>query len=266
MTEPTASASRRPAEVQLVTQLQKEREAVLDGFESRRDVIRWGQRIAVRALGQVPQRRYEQLATSFRPDENHMEGPLLAAFLDEDARTREMRPEAVEGLRERWAADVLGPVSVRSFRDLRKDAGEYIGETEDNDGEPGYDPAGQAFAMRPALKELDESQASALEMVLGGLEGKESILAWGDYLTQATRGEPVDVDRGPGTFVKKCYQEPSSVRLLTDTSPPWQRAREAFLAQYLLPAFNRGVRDLTSRTTEEPTEDEDGGMSDAPSW
>lgn len=259
----TEGRSRRPAEVQLVSQLQQERERLLDGFRSRREVLRWGQRIAVRALGQVPQRRYHQLAKSFRPDEEYLEGPLLAAFLTEDVRTREMVEGAATGVRERWAAEVLSSVEVRAFRDLRKDAGEYIGEDEDATG---YDPDKQTFAMRPALSELDENQSLALEMVLGGLDSRDQILEWGDFLLSATRGEPVDADRGAGEFIPKCYGEPSTVKLLTDDSEQYRRAREAFIARWLLPAFNRGVRDLTRRTAEEPEETEESGTTHAPDW
>ena len=265
MTDDTTS--KRPAEQTLITQLQKERESVLDGFASRKAVLRWGQRIAVRALGQIPQERFHQLAQSFRPDESYQEGPMLAAFLHEGVRTREMSDDAVEGIRERWAADVLGPTQVRSFRDLRKDAGEYIGGPEsDADSGTGYDPGQQEIAMRPALGDLDTDQAAALNMVIDGLGDKTEILVWGDHLTQATRGEPVDPEREPGAFVRKCYHEPSTVELLTDKRAPYQRAREAFLAHWLLPAFNRGVRDLTRRTAEEPKQTNESGLGDTPNW
>lgn len=255
--------SRRPAEVQLIRQLKRERDALLDGFRSRSAVLKWGQRITVRTLGQIPQRRFEQLAKSFQPDDNAQEGPLLAAFLNQDSddRTREIEADVAKNVRERWAAEVLGSVQVRAFRDLRKDAGEYVGESEQDDGaeEPGYDPDEQrAFVMRPALDELDEYQATALEMVVDGLEDRSQILDWGDVLTSATRGEAICPDRGAGAFIPKCYREPSTVRLLTDESPPWQRAREAFLALWILPAFNRGVRDLAGRTAEEPDEQTEG--------
>ncbi|WP_158855593.1 hypothetical protein [Halorhabdus sp. CUG00001] len=250
------SKSRRPAERQLIVQFEEERDALLDGFGSRREVLRWGQRIAVRTLGQLPQRRFHQLAKSFVPDEEYMEGVLLAAFLDASARTRDLDEGAAENVRERWAADVLGPVQVRAFRDLRKDAGEYIGEDEDD--ESGYDPAAQDFVMRPALSELDDYQQKAMDMVLGGLNDRSQILKWGDVLTTATRGEPIDPERGAGTFVPKCYREPSTVDLLTRTTPAYRRAREAFVAHWLLPAFNRGVRDLAGRTTEEPGDESEG--------
>jgi hypothetical protein len=266
----TDEQSRRPAEEVLKSQLQAERERLLRGFESRPEVLRWGQRIAVRTLGQVPRERYHQLAKSFRPDKKYAEGLLVAAFIDEKARTRPLSADAADGLREEWAADVLAPTQVRSFRDLRKDAGEYIGDadTESTSASepPVADPKDEAPAMRPALEELDADQGAALEMALGGLEDKTAILLWGDYLTQATRGEPVDPDRGVGAFIQKCYHEPSTVKLLTDTSDAYQRARQEFLCYWLLPAFNRAVQDLTRRTAEEPRETDDGGTGETPGW
>ncbi|GGL26124.1 hypothetical protein GCM10009037_07190 [Halarchaeum grantii] len=267
MTEHDGTRSRRPAEVQVVTQLSAERDQLLEGFTSRRAVIRWGQRVAVRTLGQVPQDRYRQLARSFKPDNNAQEGVLLAAFLRSGARTRDLDDEVARGLRERWAADVLGTVSVRAFRSIRKDAGEYIGDSEDDgSSDVGYDPASQSFAMRPALSELDDVQADTLGMLLGGLEDRRQILDWGDYLTSATRGEPVDPDLGTGAFVPKCYRESSTVRALTDPGEEYERFREMFAAKWLLPAFNRGVRDLTNRTAEEPDGGDDSGPAEAPSW
>ena len=248
------SRSRRPAESQLISQFADERDSLLDGFESRKAVLRWGQRIAVRTLGQIPQKRFHQLAMSFKPDDEYLEGVLLAAFLDGEARTREIDDHVAEKLRERWAAEVLGPVQVRAFRDLRKDAGEYIGEEGDDDADPGFDPEAQEFAMRPALSELDDFQSEALEMVLGGLEDQSQILEWGDVLTSATRGEPIDPKRGAGAFIPKAYREPSTVDLLTRETDAYKRAREAFVAHWLLPAYNRGVRDLSGRTAEEPRE------------
>lgn len=249
----SVGTSRRPAERQLITQFEQERSSLLSGFESRRDVLRWGQRIAVRTLGQIPQQRFHQLGQEFVPDSTYMEGVLLASFLTSEARTRDLHDEAAENLRERWASEVLGRVQVEAFRDLRKDAGEYIGEQgSDEPDEEGYDPGDQDFVMRPALSELDEFQREALDMVITGLDDKSQILEWGDVLTSATRGEPINPNSPPGSFVPRCYREPSMVDLLTRQTDPFQRAREAFLAHWLLPAFNRGVRDLTRRTAEEP--------------
>lgn len=249
----SVEVSRRPAERQLVSQFEQERASLLDGFESRRAVLRWGQRIAIRTLGQIPQQRFHQLAQEFVPDSNHMEGVLLASFLTTDARTRDLHDEAAKNLRERWASEVLGRVQVEAFRNLRKDAGEYVGEqASDKLDEDGYDPEDQDFVMRPALSELDDFQREALNKVIGGLDDKSEILEWGDLLTSATRGEPIDPNGAPGSFVPRCYREPSMVALLTRETDPYQRAREAFLAHWLLPAFNRGVSDLTRRTAEEP--------------
>lgn len=245
---------RRPAESQLVDGVAAMRDELLDGFESRGAVLRWEQKLGVRTLGTVPTRRYRQIAREFVPDDHNSEGTLLAAFLTPDARTRDLTDDVARQLRERWASDVLAPACAASFRELRTSASEY--NASDSDGVAGHDPAGQAFAMRPVLAELDEFQYEALDMALGGLEDKSEILEWGDTLTKATRGEPIDPKRGPGAFPAKCYREESVVRLLTDTSDEYQRAREAFLAKWLIPAFNRGVRDLTKKATEEPTEEE----------
>lgn len=256
----------RPSETQLVNELSRMRAELQAGFDSKAAVLRWLQKLTVRTLGQVETRRYQQIARSFIPDDSSLEGPLLAAFLTEDARTRSLPDGVAERLRERWAADTIAATQARAFRNHRKDAGEYIGGEENDDIED-FAENPEAFMMRPALRELDQFQQDALDMVLGGLPDRSAILDWGDILMVATRGEPVDSSRGPGAFIPKCYKEDSTVRLLTDTSPPYRRARQAFIARWLPPVFNRAVQDLARRTTEEPEKEQSAGNpSDAPSW
>lgn len=261
---------RRPAEALLVSEVRKKREELLDGFRSRQQVLRWLQSLTIRTLGQIPTRRYHQIATEFHTDDDYENGVLLSAFLVDDVRQRPLGSEAAERLRERWAADTIGATQVYAYRSIRKDAGEYVGDksgSEHKSGdEPGYNPDQQSrFLMRPALEELDRDQRDALDRALTGLDEPSDILDWGDDLTKATRGEAIDTRRGGGKFIPKIFREGSTVTMLTSDDVQFVRAREAFLARWLLPAFNRGVQDLSNRTAEEP-EGSGSKLGDTPSW
>ncbi len=255
MTE--AQTSHRPAEQQLPSEIARMRQMLLEGFRSRAEVLRWLQQLSVRTLGQIPTQRYERLGAEFKPDENAQEGVLLAAFLVEEGRTRELSHETAMGVRRQWAATVLAPTTTDSFRSLRKDAGEYIGKSED-DASDGYDPEGDhPFIMRPALEELDTFQRQALVAALDGLDSRDAILDWGDDLVQATRGERIDHGTGE-TFVRRLYNDPCGDLIMCSEEPSWRRFREHMLCKWVLPAFNDAVQDLTKRTGEEPTESHSG--------
>lgn len=255
--------SRRPAEAQLVDQLGDMRESLFDGFESRRAVLLWAQKLTVRTLGHVKTKRYRELAESFMPDSRFEEGPLLAALLTENARSRDLSEGAVEHIREDWAASTIATAQVAAFRALRASASEYIGRQDGDthrDETPGHDPTEQDFAMRPALKELHGYQRDALTTALDGFDDRGGILEWGDVLSKATRGEPVG-GQSVGEFIPWCYREVRPGRILTQQTEAYTRARQYYIAHWLLPAFNAAARDLSRRATEEPADsdrDSDG--------
>ncbi|MBB6645070.1 hypothetical protein [Halobellus ruber] len=263
-----ATHYRRPAEAQLPRTIRTLRTQLLAGFHSRDAVLQWLQELAVRTLGEVPTRQYVRFAAEFRPDSEHTEGVLLAAFLDSETRTRDLEPSVADCVRRQWAAEVIAPVQADSFRSLRKDAGEYVGETErDGDGDAGHDPAKQSIAMRPALEELHAFQEVALHRPLnGGLDDRREILDWGDDLVVATRGEPLGDGTPPGAFIRDLHNDPCGDLLLCDDRPHWRRCRQWYLCRNVLPAFNRGVRDLARRTAEEPTTSDGDALGETPEW
>jgi len=263
-----ATHYRRPAEAQLPRTIRTLRRQLLAGFRSREAVLQWLQDLAVRTLGEVPTKQFATFASEFRPDSDHSEGVILAAFLDSEARTRDLDDDVAERVRQQWAAEVIAPVQADSFRSLRKDAGEYVGESErDGDGDSGHDPESQSIAMRPALEELHTFQEVALHRPLnGGLDERAEILDWGDDLIVATRGEPLGDGTPPGEFIRDLHNDPCGDLLLCDTRPHWERCRQWYLCQIVLPAFNRAVRDLTRRTAEEPKSTDSNGTGDTPGW
>lgn len=245
----------RPSLVRLKLDLEQLEAELYDGFRRRRDVLEWMQRLCVRTLGRTRQEFIEGLGRQFRGRfDDRRERVLLSAMLVPAARDRDLDAEVVDELRERLAATVIAPAYHRALRHLRKDAGEYIDSAEEANTS-GHDPQVQRFiAMRPAVDELDDNQSAVLEDVLDGFDQPRDILEWGRDLELATHGE-VSED-----LVRRCYIEQSTRRMLLSRARADQRARELFAATYVVPAFNRGVRDLVGRAGEQPDE----GSSDHP--
>lgn len=253
----------RPALQTLSKQdLRSMREALLDGFGSRTDVLRWLQELTVRTLGRLPTEFYVELARQFRPrrpenqrywrhadatDRQH--GVLLDVLLEPEARCRDLDDAKCREARERCAATFVRPATHQAFRALRKDAGEYIDES---DEDTAHNPEEQQhIAMRPFLTELDEYQKRALEDLLAGFAERKAIIAWGDRLDLATNGELEQ------RWVERCYKEETTAELLLADGDRAQWAREVVGAVHLLPAFNAGVRDGVGRSAELPDADKD---------
>ncbi len=236
--------SHRPALQKLALDLRDLREELLGGFESRRDVLEWSQRLTIRTLGEIDQRWFLEIARQFRGDP---EGALLSALLVPSCRDRDLEPDAVDELRQRIAATLLGPSEHRALRRLRDSAGEYLDDSETSSGSSRHDPSIQRYiAMRPALDELERYQQETLATCLDGISDRREILEWGESLELATHGELSE------TFLERCYREPSTSSMLTSTAPADERARELFSAHHLIPAYNSGVRDLADRAGEQP--------------
>lgn len=238
-------ASWQPALVKLSLDVREIRQQLLDGFGSRRDLLAWEQRLAVRTLGELPQRFYKEVARGYRSD---VESSLLASLLEPGAREVSVSSEAAQETRERLAAEVVGPAFHRAFRRLRVDATEYVDDGDGHEMPAEHDPGRQQHtAMRPSLDELDEYQSRALSSALAGFADTTEILEWGDLLELATYGEVGE------RFLSRCYREKETRRMLMSGNSHPPSAREAFCAHYVLPLFNRGVRELAAHAGERPS-------------
>lgn len=240
----TDTLTRRPALVKLSDDVEGLRDELVAGFDSRRAILEWLQRLVVRTLGELPAEWVDKFADEFKgvPGEEK-ERTLLAALLTGPNRVRAVEDDVAEDLRERMYALYIRPAFHRAFRELRGDATEYL----DDDGTDSQHaaPRQRWIAMRPALDELERYQERALGDLLDGFDDKSAILDWGADLELATHGEI------PGGFVSRCYREESTMRMLTGTSAAEARGRELFAAKFLVPAYNRGVRELSGRTGEQ---------------
>ena len=258
----------RPALVKLTGDVEDLQRELLVGFADRSALLEWLQRVAVRTLGELPQRVYWEIARQFVLDQlvEVEQGALLASLLRPAERDRHLPEHAVEELRERFVATQLRPAYHRAYRELRTDATEYVDETSDDSA---HDPARQRHpALRPGLRELDEWQQRALAELLGGFADRRAILDWSSTLEHATHGEldeveppewATDANVGVGgvsgsqrDFIERCYSEPSARRVLTAPGEDSAEIRELFAAFWILPAMNRGVRVLAGRAGELP--------------
>lgn len=271
MSDSEHTRSRRPALRKLTADLAELRHELVDvddpGLGDHVDVLDWLQRLCVRTLGQVHSSRYETIGENFIPDSKGREGSLLAALLSPEHRRREMDEQLAREVRAEFSNRTIGTARHPAFRSLRKDAGSYVGEPDDDGrGDPGFEPEQQRYTgMRPVLDELAGYQSDALHQFVEGFDAKEEVLDWGDTLELATHGEPVLEDR-PGQFATRCYAEPPMRELLLGERAYHERARETYAAMWLLPAFNRGVQDLAGRSAEEPTFDNSSDMGEPPGW
>lgn len=230
----------RPALVRLTEDVDDVVQDLRAGFASRRAIVEWEQRLAVRTFGQISQRWYEGLARALATS---AEPVLTAVLLSEDARETAVDEAVVEQVRERFAATVIAPAYRRAFRHLRKDAGEYV-----EDGHAAeHDPFSQQHvAMRPALEELEDWQQRGLSALFDGLADADGIHTWGQVVQLATHGEISD------EFILRCHRERSTRRVLLDETEHADRTRVAFAARFLVPAYNAGVSELAGRAGEMP--------------
>jgi hypothetical protein len=113
------------------------------------------------------------------------------------------------------------------------------------------------IGMRPAFQEADRLQASALRELWGGFESHESVLEWLHDLNEPSNGR---ID--PGAIR---LDDTALKHLLDRQGRRARRYRETVAISVLLPAFVRGVQDmspgeLAARTTQTDPWNEGGNQ------
>lgn len=240
----TTDATPNPYRPALVTLSEDVRERVTElreGLSSEDRVLRWLQEMTIRTLGRLDSRVYTDMTRQFRGQQ----GVLLAALVVPAKRrgqNRGLDTATAEKLRERLLANYVLPAHRDAFRQLRRDATEYIDAAGDDDS---HAPDRQKFvAMRPALTELEQWQERVLDDLLAGFDERGEILDWGQDVLLATHGELGK------EWVTRVHEEDSTVEVLTGDSPRHKRARRLFAAYHVLPQFRAGVRVLSGRAGE----------------
>lgn len=230
--------------------------ALSDGFDSRAELIRWEQQLAVRSLGQVPMFVFHGIASQLASGRDR---PLVEALVADST----LPDGASAEWRNRVRKKAVLPAFNRAYRELRKQATQYGTRSDEGDD---HQPLTQRYiAMRPALDELNEWQRNALVPVLDpdGFEDADAILNWLPVVVNATHGEPIELPDEetvpPAEFVDRLHDRDPWTELLTD--PERRRVREAFAARFLIPSFNAGARQLAPIASEVPQTDTENRKS-----
>lgn len=208
----------------------RDEHALRAGFPDRRTAIEWYQRAIVRTKGHIADAVGVEAQLTYKP--------LLDWLIPGRA-----GDERVARLgRELFEAEVVLPACNRAYNDLRKVAGEYIGD-QDGRAWTDLDPEGQQHvAMRPGFQRVDAMQASALRELWGGFPNREALFNWLHGLDEPTNGA-VRAD-----LAGLVNRSPRATRYLLDEAENDEKARyfrERFAIGLLLPAFVAGVDRLS---------------------
>jgi len=222
------------------------------GFDSLDGVIFWCQRLSMRTLGCLDDGLYQQFGN---------ERVLWSTLITSPERERyghdTVSLEAAEEFRLLVEATYVLPATRSAFRKLRGSAGEYFGDDKDDT----VTVAGEQFiAMRPALDHLEERQKETLSQLLDGIEGgKPELLDWLRDLNGATFGQ-IDSE-----FQVRAFKESRVTQevLLDEFEDPdaARKTRQLMAFEFLLPAFNAGVRKLVGKAGEDTVEEEEDDQS-----
>jgi len=224
---------------------------LLDGFDSRRELIEWQQDMAIHSLGQLDDEWFVRSA---------FDSPTVSALLGRAwGQSDGFDESTAEEIRRSFAAKYILPAfhdALRTFRWSAIERVEHLDDEVDNDRTPIENPDRQQYpAMRPELGELNDRQEWALSALLDGFENGEGVLIWAQQVTAASYAE-IDSET-----VTRAYFERPIRRYLTGANGDQERARfmrESWAAKYLLPSFNRAAASLASRSTEVASNSEGG--------
>jgi hypothetical protein len=244
---------RQPALERLSRDHREHREALLDGFNSRADVLAWLVSVTGATLGRLPEELYDAIHADMVAAAREEATPLVGALLD--------RPDAVEGLeprvvRARLAASTLAPAHSKAIRALRDDAQEHAPGRSGEEA-PTKPHRERHVAMRPSLSAIERHQQQALVGLLAGFQDLSAILRWGDVLELACHGTL------PSNWIADAVNDPAMRRVLLaggdgghPDPPVHRRAREAVAAR-LCGRFRAGTRaryDHAAETSDRETE------------
>lgn len=224
------------------------RNELMAGFEHRQDILLWQHRAGALTIGQIADGWYtETIADRW----------LCAALLkDQDKRAAMCEADTApsdrlaKGCRLNIVKDELIPAFQQALTVARELASDYA---DAGDRAPVADRQRYIF-MRPQLDDLYRNQREVLLSALGagGEEGpdpvttREGAIDWADSAIYATTGFL------PGEFAQQVAHPASEWwGALTESRGPYL---ELLLAQQVLPAMNRALRDTAKRASESPQE------------
>lgn len=227
----------RPALANLSRRQHRALASLLDGFDDRRDVLRWMQEVVVATVGALDDDWFATRAT---------DASIMSALLGEPWGTsRGLSSGTPKEVRRGIAAQDILPAVHQAQREFRWTATEYYDDDDVDVDDLTDDP--EAPGMRPALQVLDEHLSWALGRLLEGFEDDEAFLAWGERVIQLTYAE-LDSEVIEQAFFEMEVRE----RMTAPDETQARFTRETWAAEYLLPGFNRAADRVASQTSEVP--------------
>lgn len=212
-------------------------ELLREGFERRRDVLFWTHAVAVMSLGHIEDEWFIELL-----GDRYRVGALLADQDDRDELcTHPPDESAAEFIRDDIQQEHLSRAFQSARAEIRGAAADF---TESGQGQ--NDPGRQRFiAMRPRVHQVAVAQHNALQQAFEGFDSRRGVLDWADYVDYATTGYLPD---GFPSEVTSPLSDWWHV-LTGESDGAWLESR---LAETVLPAANRALRDAMLSGTEEP--------------
>lgn len=226
----------RMALMQLSTDQARMIVQLMDGFDSRQDILRWMQDLTIQSLGHLEDDWFATVTAS--------PGTVSALLGRPWGPIPEISPVTAKEIRRSIAARELLPAYQRAIAEFRWAAKERT-EIDDID-QSSIDPFNQKHpAMRPNLTHQDKKHGWALDRLLEGFDNEDEVLLWANYVTSSTYAE-IDGETISGAYFDKPIRQS-----MTDRGSPIARfKREAWAAKYLLPAFNRATHAVAKRSQE----------------
>lgn len=207
------------------------------GFDSRQAFLLWLQEMVWHSLGRLDANWFAKVARD--------EVVLSCVITSEKRRRYRNDPVALDEaatVRRRMAKKYIRPACRAGYRELRKDAQEYVQEDNRVDVEDV-----SMFAMRPSLQTLKDRQEVALRKLLDGFDSEDALDRWLHHLDDVTLGE---IDRIDADLDWRLEMEPVARRVLLGDRTDHVRQREQLAAYYLLPAFSLTPRPMLARAQE----------------
>lgn len=243
-------ASTYPALRNLEEAQQQLAEDLREGFRTREELFFWLQDLSVVSFGYIKNDYLQESYSNGAMRKCLMTGEDFTVSLEH---LDDLHPRKCREFRLMFEEKLNGPFQS-AYRDLRANANEYV----DPESRPDPNAENVPIALRPSLERLRDRQREALRDLLNGFEESEEILDWARRLNAATYGElPTRIItglRGPERPVRHNLMNGEDLEFGSDHPLEF---RYRFASSYVLPAFNKGVREITGAAGETTDDEED---------
>lgn len=219
-------------------------ERLREGFENRLHILMWTHAVGALSLGFVDDAWFSELL-----GERYYVGCLLADQADREALCGNPPDEnSARFIRNKVQQDNLAPAFQRARGEIRSSSGDFI------EGGGVENPERQRFlAMRPRLHQMAVEQHEAIREAFTPFQSKREVLDWADDLDYAT------LSYLPEDFAQQVAAPASDwwYVLTHDDRDVWLQLR---IADTVLPAANKALRDAMESGTEAPSTMNDSGV------